>query len=132
MSTMRVRHIGVTIDRPFDEVFAFLAEPANFERWASGLGRGLTHIEERSWRVDSPEGPVIVRFSAPNSHGVVDHEVATPAGERILNPMRVIPNGSGCEVVFTLFQRPGVSDETFKTDAQWVTRDLQSLKRLLE
>jgi hypothetical protein len=63
---------------------------------------------------------------------VVDHEVATPAGERILNPMRVIPNGSGCEVVFTLFQRPGVSDETFETDAQWVTRDLESLKRLLE
>jgi hypothetical protein len=132
MSVMRVKHIGVSIDRPFGEVYAFLAEPANFERWATGLGSGLTHLEGRSWRVDSPEGPVIVRFSAPNPYGVVDHEVITPAGEPILNPMRVIPGGSGCEVVFTLFRRPGISDETFEADAQWVTRDLQSLKRLLE
>jgi hypothetical protein len=132
MAMMPARHIGVSIERPFDEVYAFLADPANFERWASGLGKGLTHIEGQSWSVDSPEGPVTVRFSAPNSHGVVDHEVTTPAGMRILNPLRVIANGSGSEVVFTLFQRPGVSDEAFNADAQWVTRDLQTLKRLLE
>jgi hypothetical protein len=132
MAMMRVKHISVSIDRTVEEVYAFLADPANFERWASGLGKGLTPIEGQSWRVDSPEGPVIVRFSPPNPHGVVDHEVTTPAGARILNPMRVIANGSGSEVVFTVFQRPGVSEAAFEADAQWVTRDLESLKRLLE
>jgi hypothetical protein len=34
--------------------------------------------------------------------------------------------------VFTVFQRPGVSDETFEADADWVSRDLQALKTLLE
>jgi hypothetical protein len=129
---MPVKHIGVSIERPFDEVYAFLADPGNFERWASGLGKGLTHIEGQSWRVGSPEGPVTVRFSAPNPYGIVDHEVTTPAGARILNPLRVIANGSGSEGVFTLFQRPGVSEEDFEADVRWVTRDLQTLKRLLE
>jgi hypothetical protein len=129
---MRVRHISVSIDRPFAEVYEFLAEPANFERWASGLGNGLRRIAGTVWQADGPQGGVTVRFSDRNVHGVLDHEVETPTGERFLNPMRVIANGSGCEVVFTVFQRPGVSDETFEADADWVSRDLQALKTLLE
>jgi len=129
---MRVRHITVSIARPWEDVYEFLAEPANFERWASGLGNGLRRIGGKLWRAEGPDGGVTVRFSDRNAYGVLDHEVETPTGERILNPMRVVPNGSGSEVVFTVFQRPGVSDETFEADANWVSRDLQALKQLLE
>ena len=129
---MRVRHITVSIARPCEDVYEVLAEPANFERWASGLGNGLRSIGGKLWRAEGPDGGVTVRFSDRNAYGVLDHEVETPTGERILNPMRVVPNGSGSEVVFTVFQRPGVSDETFEADANWVSRDLQALKQLLE
>ena len=129
---MRVRHITVSIARPCEDVYEFLAEPANFERWASGLGNGLRLVGDKVWRAEGPDGAVTVRFSDRNAYGVLDHEVETPTGERILNPTRVIPNGSGSEVVFTVFQRPGVSDETFEADANWVGRDLQALKQLLE
>jgi hypothetical protein len=129
---MRVRHITVSISRPCENVYEFLAEPANFERWASGLGNGLRRVGGKVWRAEGPDGGVTVRFSDRNAYGVLDHEVETPTGERILNPMRVVPNGSGSEVVFTVFQRPGVSDETFEADANWVSRDLQALKQLLE
>jgi hypothetical protein len=129
---MRVRHITVSISRPCGDVYEFLAEPANFERWASGLGNGLRRVGGKVWRAEGPDGGVTVRFSDRNAYGVLDHEVETPTGERILNPMRVVPNGSGSEVVFTVFQRPGVSDETFEADASWVSRDLQALKQLLE
>src|SRR5262245_19694799 len=80
MAMMRVKHISMSIDRAVDEVYAFLADPGNFERWASGLGKGLTPIEGQFWRADGPEGPVTVRFSALNPLGIVDHEVTTPAG----------------------------------------------------
>jgi len=129
---MRVRHITVSIARPCGDVYEFLAEPANFERWASGLGNGLRRVGGKVWRAEGPDAGVTVRFSDRNAYGVLDHEVETPTGERILNPMRVVPNGSGSEVVFTVFQRPGVSDETFEADANWVSRDLQALKQLLE
>jgi hypothetical protein len=46
--------------------------------------------------------------------------------------MRVIADGSGCEVVFTLRRPPGMSDEDFGGDAAAVAADLTRLKQVLE
>ena len=46
--------------------------------------------------------------------------------------MRVIPNNSGSEVIFTLFQLPDISDEKISEDAGLVESDLMSLKNVLE
>jgi hypothetical protein len=46
--------------------------------------------------------------------------------------MRVFPNGEGSEVLITVFRQAGVSDEKFAEDTQWVRRDLEALKTLLE
>ena len=45
---------------------------------------------------------------------------------------RVIADGAGSEVLFTLFRLPDTTDETFARDAEWVERDLRALKALLE
>ena len=55
-----------------------------------------------------------------------------PSGETIYNPMRVIPDGTGCEVVFTLRRLPGMSDEDFARDAGLVAADLARLTQVLE
>jgi hypothetical protein len=62
----------------------------------------------------------------------MDHAVTVASGETIVNPMRVVPNGTGSEVLFTVFQRPGMSDAQFYEDAALVQRDLETLKRVLE
>jgi hypothetical protein len=46
--------------------------------------------------------------------------------------MRILSNGTGSEVLFTLFRLPEMSDEKFAQDAEWVKRDLDALKNLLE
>jgi hypothetical protein len=46
--------------------------------------------------------------------------------------MRVIPNGAGSSVIFTLLRRPGVSEQQFDEDARTVEKDLTTLKGLLE
>jgi hypothetical protein len=46
--------------------------------------------------------------------------------------MRVVTNGTGSEVLFTMFQLPGMSDHQFAEDVAMVARDLQSLKVVLE
>jgi hypothetical protein len=79
-----------------------------------------------------PVGSATVRFVERNRLGVLDHDVTVPSGETIHNPIRVIPNDGGSEVVFTLFRRPGVSAAQFAEDAQAVEKDLRTLKRLLE
>jgi hypothetical protein len=58
--------------------------------------------------------------------------VTLESGAQILNPMRVVPNSSGSEVIFTLFQPPGMSDHKFDEDAGRVQRDLRTLKSVLE
>lgn len=77
-------------------------------------------------------GRVVVRFTAPNDLGVLDHDVVLPSGETVHNPLRVVANGDGSEVIFTLFQRPGMSDEELAADADAIDRDLRTLKRILE
>ena len=55
-----------------------------------------------------------------------------PDGKSILNPMRVVANGDGCEVMFTLFQLPEMDDEQFARDAEMVKADLKTLKAVME
>ena len=125
------RTVSISIDRPLEQVYAFLAQPENFRQWASGLGASLQEIAG-GWRADTPEGPVTLRFTAPNAFGVLDHYVVLANGDEIYVPLRALANGDGCEIVFTLFRQPAMTDEKFAADSAWVARDLQTLKSLLE
>ena len=126
------QHISVAIARPVGVVDDFLGKPENFIRWAKGLGASIRHAGDQVWVAEGPLGKVNIRFTAANGHGIHDHEVELPTGERVLNPLRVIANGAGSEVVFSLFHRPGMTGGDFARDAAWVRRDLDALKALLE
>jgi hypothetical protein len=131
MTTYECKIVSVSIDRDWRAVYEFIARAENLARWASGLGSGLVKQGEE-WRAEGPDGPIRIRVSAPNQLGVADHWVITAAGAEIAVPIRVMPNGTGAEVALTLFQQPGMTDEIFARDAAWVTRDLATLKSLLE
>ncbi len=132
MAIQRARHIGISIDRPVEEVYAFLAEPENFPQWAEGLGHSFVHVEGMTWRAETPMGSMRILFSEPNRHGVLDHAVIPEHGPAMHNPMRVVANGDGAEVIFTLFQRDRMSDDEMAADAGMIMRDLAALKALLE
>jgi hypothetical protein len=131
MQTAESKMISVSIQRSLQDVYDFTAPPASFARWASGLGKPLGN-EGTVWRFEGEGGPVKIRFTEPNAYGVLDHYVALPDGSEVYVPMRVVANGTGSEVMFTLFRVPGMDDEKFAADAQWVMRDLNRLKDLLE
>ena len=71
-------------------------------------------------------------FAERNAFGVLDHDVTMPSGEAVHNPMRVIPDGDACEVLFTVRRQPGMSDDELARDAGLVQADLTRLKHLLE
>lgn len=129
--TIESRTVSARIDRSFDKVYEFLVNPANWNQWAFGLGRNIRRSQQ-GWIADSDGGVARVQFTARNSFGVVDHTVIRPSGQRVYVPMRLIANGSGCELLFTLFREPNMSDVQFASDAGFVERDLNALKRLLE
>ena len=128
----RSEHISITIDRPAAEVYDLAADPLNLPRWAAGLAGATVERDGDRWFTDSPMGRVTFTFAPRNPFGVLDHDVTLPSGETVHNPLRVISDGDGCEVVFTLRQRPGVTDEEFEQDARAVATDLAALKSLVE
>lgn len=125
------RHISVRIDRPTDEVYDFVSDPATLPSWASGLGSSIEFVDGQ-WVAESPMGRVAVAFVPRNEFGVLDHHVTLPSGHIVYNPVRVIADGIGCEVIFTLRAENDMSDEEFEQDAAAVSSDLGALKRVLE
>ena len=124
------RQISESIDRPAAEVYDYAADPAHLPEWAPGLGSSVENVDGR-WFVETPAGGRC-RFVERNEFGVLDHEVTLPSGDVIYNPMRVVPNGDGCDVVFSLRRLPDMSSEDFERDAGLVQADLTRLKQVLE
>lgn len=124
------RHISRFIDRKPAEVSAFLAVHRNLPKWAAGLSAGIS--EENGVVVsESPMGKVQVRFAAGADHGIFDHDVTLPDGKTFHNPLRVLRNDAGSEVVFTLYRLAGVSDEAYEQDAATIAADLERLATVL-
>ena len=125
------RTLSVSINCPPDRVYAFVSNPENLPRWAAGLCKSVRKSDE-GWIVETAQGPMNLRFAEDNGLGVLDHYVSPAPGTEIYAPMRVLPNGPGSELLFTLFRLPGMSDEKFAEDAGLVTRDLEALKGMLD
>jgi len=130
--TFFAKQISVSIDRPVLEVYQFTANPENLPKWAEGLSDSTITQVLDEWVVDSPMGKVKVRFVKENQFGVLDHDVTLPSGEINHNPMRVVKNHKGSEVIFTLFRLPRMSDTDFEADAKLIEKDLKKLKSILE
>jgi hypothetical protein len=125
-------HVSTTIKRPAGEVYAFASDPRNLSAWAAGLAQRDAEHVDGDWVIDSPMGRVVVSFAPPNPFGVLDHDVTLPSGETVSNPVRVIPNGDGCDVVFTVHRRTGVSAADFAADVDAVSADLATLRDLMQ
>ena len=126
------RTISISIARNWQHVYEAVWRPQDFTRWASGLSKSPLERDDADWwKAEGPDGPIRIRFSDHNAFGVMDHYVDLGAGTVIYVPMRIVANGEGAEVLLTLFRQPGMSDEKFAADAEWVARDLLALRALI-
>ena len=125
-------HLSTSIERPADEVYVYVTDPTNLSSWAAGLAESPLHQVDGQWVADSPLGRVIVAFVPRNDLGVADHDVTLPSGETVTNPLRIVANGDGCDVVFTVRRQPGMSEADFAADTDAVSRDLAALRSVME
>lgn len=126
----RAHTVSVAIAVDPQRAYAYAADPANLPEWAPGFVKSMVK-EGDHWVAETTLGKALFRFAPANELGVLDHDVEISA-QRFHNPMRVIPNGEGSEVLFTVLQLPGIADEQFKADLETVRGDLQNLKKVLE
>lgn len=125
------RHIAVWIDASADAVYEYASDPAHLPEWAPGLATAAERVGDE-WFLNGPMGRFGFAFAPHNEHGVLDHDVTLASGETFFNPMRVVPDGETCEVVFTLRRLDGMTDAEFERDTAAVTADLEALKTRLE
>jgi hypothetical protein len=127
----QVRHLSIAIDCPPGRVYEFVANPENLPKWAVGLG---TEVRRKgaAWEVTTLQGSMGLRFAPHNELGVLDHYVQPAGVPEVHVPIRVLANGAGSAVVFTVFRQPGMSDLTYSADAEMVRHDLETLKAALE
>lgn len=126
------RTFSVSIQRPADVVYGYASEIDNLPRWASAFGAHVEKTSDTTAIVALPEGRATIEFAPLNPFGVLDHWVTSADGVRNAVAMRVIPNGDGALVLFTLFRAEAMSAERFIEDCDWVERDLATLKEVLE
>jgi len=132
MAAMSVsRTLSVSIGRHPCKVYEFVSDPENLPKWAKGLGESVKK-QGTDWIVDTPQGQMKFNFVEKNIFGVLDHYVTTSSGMEIYVPLRVLANGTGSEIIFTLFRLPDMTDEKYAEDMKLVEQDLQTLKDLLE
>ena len=128
---MRSRHVSRVVRADRDQVYAVVADPDHLPRWAQGLASAQVTRDGDDLVVESPMGPVRVRFVPRNPYGVADHDVTLPSGTTVTNPLRVLAHPDGSEVVFTVRQVE-LTDEEFERDCRTVAADLARLARLVE
>jgi len=125
------RTLSVSIECHPRKVYAFVSDPENLPRWPTAFCKSVRKANAE-WIVNTPQGPMKVRFVEKNDFGVLDHYVNPAPGVEVYVPMRVLSNGSGSEVIFTLFRLPDKSGEKYAEDVGLVERDLRTLKDMLE
>jgi len=131
VTTRPARTVSISVDCDPRTAYRYVTDPRTLPDWAPGFARSVRE-DGTAWYVETPTGDVRVDFVVANDLGVADHRVTDGAGLDVWNPMRVLGNGTGAEILFTVFRRDGMSEEEFQRDLGLVQSDLSTLKRRLE
>ena len=129
--TYPIKNISISINCAKEKVYEFASNPENFPDWLDFL-KTISKKSDTIWNAETDLGNIEIEFVAKNEFGVIDHIVTLPEGAKIKNVLRVIENGDGSEVVFTLFRLAEKTEKEFNDDANLVAKDLKTLKNILE
>jgi uncharacterized membrane protein len=129
-TTLRSDTQAVSIDGPVEQVFDFLADPANLPKWAVGFCHSIRRDGDH-WMVTTAGGEVSIRYVTDRELGVVDFYISPAPGIEAAAFSRVLPRGGGAEYVFTQFQAPGMPDEVFTGQVHALLEELRILQSLI-
>jgi hypothetical protein len=123
---------SISIDAPREAVLALVTDPTAFPRWASGFARAV-RVDGPDWLVETGEGEVRLRVRVSREHGTVDYLVAAALPDVEIGAFsRVVPNGRGCDYMFTRFFPDAMGDTEIDDERAIVSVELQTVRALCE
>ena len=134
MTVLKSKTLTISIQCAPQKIYEFVSNLENLPKWATTFCRSIRPLKNE-WVIKTPQGEVFIHIAAQNVFGILDHYISPrrgSAGVKLYVPMRVVANGRGSEVTFTLFQPSGMSDENYAKDFKLVKKDLNTLKKVME
>ncbi len=133
MATQETRTLTVSIDAEFSKVAADLADPMTHPAWAqrffAGAATPTSLPNEVLVPVPMMGGMVRYKIDADTERGMLELYLA-PQGSDFGPPIpvRLIRNGDGVDVLWTLSRLPGTPDAGWQAGLTAMTEELQALK----
>jgi len=122
-------HDSVTIDRPREEVFAYLADIENLPGWATEFARELVRDGD-DYKVVNGLGEFFFDIAADPATGVIDMYAGPAKDQMALFPTRVVALPGGHSAYsFTMFQGPDMPDELFDSQHASLQREFAQIER---
>jgi hypothetical protein len=131
MSNDKTRYFSVRIACDVEAVYRFITDTSKLGLWAQGL-RSAAWEPSRTAVGESSAGPIEVCFTDHVDLGICDLSIITPDGRVIECPMRVVRDGAGSEVVFTLRPDAVADREGREQLGAAIAADLNRLRRAIE
>ena len=132
MPIFQTKTVTVSIDAPFEKVIADLANPATHPEWAKEFFVGNAQKKENGEvlvTVPMMGGNVRFKIDADMRHGILElYLTREGASFGTSIPVRVVKNGSGVDVLWTLTRFPGMPEVAWETGLLAMERELQALK----
>lgn len=132
MKTFDVQSIG--IDRPAEDVFCFVADPANLPKWT----HAFKSADATSAELVTPNGavPIALETMIHGGHGTIDWKMTFPDGTTGMAYSRVTPDGADRSIYSFVLMAPPVPLEALEgalsTQVAILARELAALKARLE
>lgn len=125
---------AVTIQRPFAVVAGYLSNPLTYSAWATKYFTGpVVEVDQDTYRVPTVAGERRLRVVMDVERGIFDIYLA-PLDQAFSYalPVRVLANGDGADVLFTLTREPELTDSEWDESLLALEHELHEIKRQLE
>jgi len=111
--------------------FRFLADGANWPRWATNNVLEVRPAPNGGWDMRTPRGWGRLAIRPDEAHGILDHDFGDSEGTWSV-PARVVPAPGGSVFMLTLAQPRDMPDELYPRALELVEDELRTLARVLE
>jgi hypothetical protein len=129
---MQAETITTVINRPRDEVFAFLNKIENLPKWATNFAKDVK-VVNGNHKVVTPGGELFLSYDSHPDLGLIDMWGGPTEDQMAPLPVRVLPLPDGASAVtITLTQAPDVDAASFKKQVESLTEESAGLKKMLE
>jgi hypothetical protein len=128
ITTTRAETRTISIPAPPAAVFALVADGARLPDWAPAFASAAEHDGGDRWLIGTGDARFPIRLRADAEHGTVD--LLSPADPTVGAFLRVLPNGGGSELLFTLFFADDADPAAVEAQMATVAEELATLRAL--